>query len=287
MYIDTHAHLNFEEFKEDYPAVIERAHQAGVKKIIVPSSDPENGRRAVEIAQRFQGVYPAVGAHPLFIKSGFSLEVDDGLPPALLFESYNGSYSRRCSLDHLKEMVAYPEVKAIGEIGLDYYGREGGGVVDREVQKAALVAIIKITLTVGKPFIFHCRPSGGSTDALQDLYQILTGFFSSSSQLRGVVHCFVGDHRWAEKLFQIGFLVSYTGLITFNNHYNRYIDQIPLDRLLIETDAPFLAPPPHRGERCEPAYVVEVARKIAQIKKVSLKKVATETTKRAEELFGI
>ncbi len=287
MYIDTHAHLNFNEFKDDYSEVIGRANRAGVKKIIIPSSDPENSRLAVKIAHQFDKVYPAIGAHPLHIKSGFSLVANDGLTPSLLMDSYNNSYSRRCTLDYFREMVEFPEVVAIGEIGLDYQGGAGGLPVDNDVQKAALKAIIKATQDINKPYIFHCRPSNKSIDALEDLYGIVSDCFTLKKRLKGVVHCFVGDYQWAERFFKLGFLVSYTGLITLTDRYRQNIAKIPLERILLETDAPFLTPAPYQGERAEPAHVVEVAKKIAEIKKVDLAKVAQQTTKSAEELFKI
>lgn len=287
MYIDTHAHLNFNEFKNDYPEVIRRAQENGVEKIIIPSSDPQNSRRAVEIAQEFEGVYPTVGAHPLHIKSGFSLMVNDGLAPALLMDSYNSAHARRCSLNYFKEMVEFPGVVAIGEIGLDYQGEKGSRSIDRDVQQAALTAIIKATIRTKKPYILHCRPTQDSNDGLEDLYRILTNLFAKSREKRGVVHCFAGDYQWAKRFFNLGFLISYTGLITFTDRYDQDIAKIPLNRLLLETDAPFLAPEPHRGERCEPAYVIEVAKKIAKIKKISLIDVAKQTTENAEKLFQI
>jgi len=291
MYIDTHAHLNFNEFKDDYQEVIRRARRAGVGKIIIPSSDPQNASRAVEISQKFKGIYPAVGAHPLQIQGGFSLLTDDSLAPALLMKSYNQTYSNRYPLDYFKEMAEFSGVVAVGEIGLDYQGGKDNRSIDRNVQQNALTAIVRETIEIGKPYIFHCRPTNGSDDALADLHRILATHFSQSQKrikrANGVIHCFVGNYQWAKRFFDLGFLVSYTGLITFSDQYDQYIAQIPLDKLLLETDAPFLAPTPHRGERCEPAYVVEVAKKIAQIKKVPLKEVAEQTTKNAEGLFKI
>jgi len=130
--------------------------KAGVSKFIIPSSDPDNVRTAVELADKYSNVFPAIGVHPLYIKSGFSLMLDDNFSPTLLMESYNGAYSHCCTLKYFKNMAAYYKVKAIGEIGLDYDG--DGKVVNRTVQVAALKAILKETIDLDKPYIFHCRP---------------------------------------------------------------------------------------------------------------------------------
>jgi len=286
MLIDTHAHLNFDEFRDDYRQVIDRAFEIGVEKIIVPSSDPKNGQRAIEIADQFENVFPAVGAHPLHIKGGFSLISDDGMPPSLLLESYDGSYSQRCQISYFRKLAQYDHVKAIGEIGLDYGSKAYQPIRDREIQITALKAILKNTYQINKPYIFHCRPSKDSDDGLRDLYFILKSFFNGES-LKGVIHCFAGSWQWAQKFYQLGFLVSYTGLITLTDRFDRDIEKIPLDSILLETDSPFMAPKKYQGQRCQPAYLVEVAKKIAKIKKISFDKVAQVSTKRAEQLFKI
>jgi len=285
MFIDTHAHLNFNEFDNDYQAVIDRATKAGVSKIIIPSSDPDNARTAVELADKYPNIFPAIGAHPLNIISGFSLMIDDGFDPTLLMESYNGAYSHRCTLKYFKEMAAYHKVKAIGEIGLDY--NCDGKSVNKDVQKAALKAIINTTIDLNKPYIFHCRPEQGNGLAISDLYKILAGFFKGKKGLSGVIHCYAGDFSWQQRFYKLGFLVSYTGLITLTDKYDQDIAKIPLDQMLLETDCPFLAPKSHQGQRSEPIHVIEVAKKIAQIKKVSKEEVGKITTKKAEELFKI
>jgi TatD DNase family protein len=283
-FIDTHAHLNFDEFKKDYSQVIKRAIDAGVKKIIVPSSDPYNAKTAFEIAQKFDNVYPAVGAHPLHIKGGFSLQVEDGLPPSLLLESYNGSYSQHCKLSYFEEIAKLDPVVAIGEIGLDY--KKAG--VSREVQLLALEAIILRTIRLEKPYIFHCRPSSdNSQDALRDLHKLIARHFKAGQKLNGVIHCFAGDYKWAEKFNQYGFLVSYTGLITLTEKYDRDIKKISLENIILETDAPYLLPKGSDNDRCEPEDLLFVAKRISQIKKCNLDKVANITSSRAEELFGI
>lgn len=197
MLIDTHAHLNFDEFRTDYRSVIKRAFKSGVEKIIIPSSDPKNGQRAVKIAGEFRNVFPAIGAHPLHIKGGFSLQVDNGLPPSILLESYDGSFSQRCRISYFNEMANYRDVRAIGEIGLDYSSQEYRPIIDKEIQIIALKAIIKSTIEVNKPYILHCRPSKNSEDAFHDLYTIVKSFFKGD-KLNGVIHCFTGNWRWAE-----------------------------------------------------------------------------------------
>jgi TatD DNase family protein len=286
-FIDTHAHLNFAEFKTDYREVIARAKQFGVDKIIIPGTDPNNTARAVEIANQFDGVYATLGAHPLHLKGGFSLEIEDGMPPSLLLESYDGSYSSKCSLADFRAMAESDDIIAIGEIGLDYKKNSLGNVANSEVQVAALKAIIKTTIDLVKPYIFHCRPAGNSDKAFKDLYLILEHNFKTDETLKGVVHCFAGNYFWFKKFRRLGFLVSYTGLITNTDEFNKTIEQIPLEGLLIETDSPYLSPRNSKSNRSEPVDVIAVAEKIAEIKNISLEKVAQATTSKAEELFKI
>lgn len=287
-FVDTHAHLNFIEFKPDYKEVINRAQDFGVKKIIIPGTDVENTQRAVDIATEFEGVYAALGAHPTHLKGGFSLEVDNGLPPSLLLESYDGSYSQQLFLKDFRAIAQTNNIIAIGEIGLDYKQDKRRTIASREIQICSLKAIIESTIDLSKPYIFHVRPSQDSDDALKDLYSILINYFTKNKEeLKGVIHCYVGNYRWSKLFNELGFLVSYTGLITLSDNFNQTIYEIPLNKMLLETDCPYLSPNDSDRERSEPIDIVSVAKKIAQIKKVKIEAVAETTTSRAEELFGI
>jgi TatD DNase family protein len=286
IFVDTHAHLNFVEFDSDYEQVISRAREAGVEKIIISGTDPINTLKAVDITSQFDGLYATLGTHPTHIKGGFSLEADNGLPPCLLLESHDGSYCQQFFLKDFELMAQADDIVAIGEVGLDY--KKGRATASREVQTASLGAIIRSTIDIGKPYIFHVRPSQGSQDAFKDLAAILSYYFSSrSSNLNGVIHCYTGDYKWFKVFDQLGFLVSYTGLITFSDDFNSAIKEIPLESILLETDCPYLSPKSSNRKRSEPIDVIAVAKKIAQVKGVELDRVARLTTKRAEELFRI
>ncbi len=287
-FIDTHAHLNFKEFENDYKEVIDRAQKNGVKKIIIPGTDPDNALRAVEIADQFEGVYATIGAHPTHLKGGFSLEMDDGMPPSLLLESYNGSHSHRCSLREFSEMAQDDKIVAIGEIGLDYKEDPSRPIVKSEIQRAALSAIIDQTKDLNKPYILHCRSSKNSDNAFRDLHSLLHRHLSrSSSGLRGVIHCYTGNYQWYQKFRELDFIVSFTGLITLTDDFDQTIERVPLKDMLIETDCPYLSPKNSENERSEPIDVIAVAEKIARVKNISIEKVAQSTSRRAEELFGI
>jgi len=287
-FIDTHAHLNFEEFKEDYQEVIKRAKNNKVKKIIIPGTDPDNVLRAVEIAKQFEGVFATLGAHPLHLKGGFSLEADDGMPPSLLLESYNGAHAKRCSLREFREMAGNNNIVAIGEVGLDYKQDPARPIAKSEIQRAALSAIIEQTKDLNKPYILHCRPSQGSDNAFRDLYTLLRRELPrSDSGLRGVIHCYTGDYQWYQKFRELDFIVSFTGLITLSDQFDQVIKKIPLKDILIETDCPYLSPKGSGKKRSEPIDVISVAEKISQLKNISLEKIAQSTSSRTEELFNI
>ncbi len=255
MYIDTHAHLNFKSFNNDYEAVIERAQNAGVDKIIIPGSNLETSQKAIEITEKYPNCYAAVGLHPIHIK-------DEKLDEA----------------DFLK-LAKNKKVVAIGETGLDYYHDKSANNT-AELQKEIFQKHINIASQVGKPLIIHSR------EANDDILSLL---ISQNLSSRGVFHCFPGDIAMARLVLDLGFYLSFTGLITFSKNYANLdvIKEAPLDRLMIETDCPYLTPDPYRGERNEPAFVVEVAKKIAEIKKISLDEVARITTQNAIELFKL
>ncbi len=252
MFIDTHAHLNFKDFDVDYPQVIERAFDNDVKNIINVGSNLETSKKAIAIAKEFNGVYAAVGLHPIHIKE----EVFD----------------EQAFLKLAKEK----KVVAIGETGLDYYYDSSNSVNQKEVFNQHL----KIAAQLSKPVILHSRDAG------QDILSVLT---DQRPLPKGVMHCFSEDWQFGKVILDMGFYISFTGVITFTKNTNTYevIREAPLDRILIETDCPYLAPELYRGKRNEPAFVIEVAKKIAEIKKIPVEKVAEITTQNAKDLFKI
>jgi len=253
MYIDTHAHLNFEAFKTDYPQAIDRAFAADVRGIINIGSNLETSKKAIEIAEKYPtGVYAAIGLHPIHTKD----------------EKFNE--------EEFIKLAKNKKVVALGETGLDYYYDRSTKVLQKEVFERHL----KISQIVSKPVILHSRDAG------EDVLSVL---MAQRPEPLGVMHCFQGDWSYAKVILDMGLYISFTGLITFSKNYDTFeaIYQIPLERILIETDCPYMTPEPYRGKRNEPAFVVEIAKKIAKIKKIPLEKVAAETSENAIELFGL
>lgn len=277
--IDTHAHVNFRDFKEDGDEVIRRALKDGIWLINV-GAQYSTSRRAVEYADRYgKGVYAIVGLHPIHVSKGTRERNWRGEIEAREFEEF----------DEKKyiELLENPKTVALGEVGLDYTDQTTEE--QKERQKEVLIRQLELAQQMGKPIVFHCRK------AYDDLIDILTMFnmgcascpMACSPGLKGVVHCFMGRLSQARKLTEIGFLVGFNGLITYARDYDKVIQSLPLERIVLETDCPYLAPEPYRGERNEPLYVRYVAEKIAELKGVKFKEVAEETTKNARELFGI
>lgn len=259
MLVDTHLHLDFHQFDDDRSAVVERAVEAGVTRMITIGTDLESSRAAVALAERYTEVYAAVGVHP-----NDSADWDPDETPAAL----------RALADH-------PKVVAIGEIGLDYYWER----VSHEQQARVFQAQLDLAATLGLPVIIHDR------DAHADIMATLRAWVSErgSGVARGVLHFFSGDREMAEEALALGFYLGVDGPITFKKagEMQSLVKSLPLERLLVETDAPFLAPHPYRGKRNEPAYVVEVARKIAELQERPLSEVAAQTTRNAQALFGL
>jgi TatD DNase family protein len=252
--IDTHCHLDWNSFDADREAVIDRAVQAGVTRMITIGVDVPSSRRAIEIAAAHETVYVAVGVHP-----NDCAEFD------------------AAALADIRSLARHPKVVAIGEIGLDYYWHK----VDHEVQARAFRAQLELAAELHKPVIIHSR------DAAPDVMATLE-VFAKQADCTGTLHSYFDDLVIAQRAFAIGFYIGVTGPITFKKaeREREIIKQIPLDRVLIETDAPFLTPVPHRGERNEPAFVSHTAGMIAKVCGLSIETVARQTTHNAEKLFG-
>lgn len=250
--IDSHCHLDFTNFEKDFDDVLVRAAEAGVTKIINPGVDLSTSRKAVALAEKFPQIFAAVGFHP--------------------------SEAEKLSADNfaaLEQLAQNSKVVAIGEIGLDFFKNQKSAKVQTEAFERQLALAQK----VNKPVIIHAREADAEIFATLDQFK----------NLHGVFHCFGSDWDFAEQVLARGFFIGLTGIVTFANAVNvqEVARKTPLEKLLIETDAPFLAPQKFRGERCEPAFVVEVVQKIAELKNLSSEEIAAQTTKNAEELFGI
>lgn len=279
MLIDTHAHLNLSAFDNDWKETAKRALDAGIK-IINVGSDLETSKKAVAIAEEFsEGVYAAVGLHPseVFSARGGS--------------AYGGDISE------YEKLAAHPKVVALGEVGLDYYRLpetirpegSGSGVSGRQIkspaeiknfQKDVLSEFLKLSAKTKLPLVIHCR------DAHADMIQLLENFNAPPGpDARGVMHCFSGSWDEAKRYLNLGFLISFTGIITFAHYEGEVLAKIPLNKIMVETDCPYLTPEPHRGKRNEPSYVEYVAREVARVKNEPYDEVARITTENAGRLF--
>ncbi len=253
MLIDTHAHLYFEQFDQDRDEVIQNAFKAGVKKIINIGIDLETCRQSIRLAEQYPGLYAAVGIHP---------------------NDSNGLDDKTSA--ELKELTRHPKVVAIGEIGLDFY-RNRSPV---ETQKKAFRLQINLAKELGLPIVIHNRQAG------REILDILKS--EAIDGLSGVFHCFSEDKNFAEEVLESGFFISFTGNLTFKkSQLPEVARMIPLNQLLLETDCPFLSPEPKRGRRNEPAHMVYIAQKLADIKEIELSELEKMTTANAVRLFGL
>lgn len=278
--LDSHAHVNFKAFKEDGDEVIRRSLEAGVGMVLV-GSEARTSKRAIDYANRYdRGVWAAVGLHPthLFAIRAKGEDYD--------FQSTGESFDNEV----YGQLADFSKVVAIGEIGLDYYHLDEIDATLEEIKrKQKQVFSQQLILATQKelPVLIHCR------DAHVDLLPLLQDFRREYRQLLpagrpwGVVHCFSGNESLANEYFNLGLLISFTGLITFCHDWDHLIKKMPTDKFLVETDCPFMTPAPFRGQRNEPGLVSLAAERIAQIKSWNLERVAETTTDNARHLFNI
>lgn len=254
MFIDTHVHLNADQYEEDVEEVIERALAAGVSKMVVVGFDRKTIRKAMALTERYSFIYAVVGWHPV---DAVDCTEED--------------------LRWIEELSKHPKVVGIGETGLDYYWDKS----PKEVQQDVFRRQIQLAKKVKLPIIIHNR------DATADVVRILEE--EDAKEVGGIMHCFGGSVETAEQCIDMNFLISLGGPVTFKNAKapKKVAAEIPLEKLLIETDAPYLTPHPHRGKRNEPFYVTLVAEEIAKIKELPIEEVASVTTKNALKLFQI
>ncbi|MBI4250484.1 TatD family hydrolase [Candidatus Uhrbacteria bacterium] len=265
--IDTHAHVQFEQYQEDREKLIEQCLSEGVGMILV-GCDYDSSVKAVELAEQYRNraVWAAVGQHP----------TDTELP-----------FQPKDFADLAKKSN---RVVGVGECGLDYYHlpHDASAEAQKARQKELFAAHLELSSDLFKPLIIHCR------DAHDDMLEMLLAHFTSGGihslmqqREHGVMHCFIGTVQQARSYLDLGFLISFTGIITFAKQYDEVVRSVPLEKILIETDSPFLTPAPYRGKRNSPAYVKYVAEKIAELKGMTVERVATQTTENAQRLFGL
>ena len=266
--IDSHAHLDSPRYGDDRDALLARAWGAGVQTIlsIGIGEGPDTMHQALDLAREYAKrpgvpkIYASAGVHP-----------------------HEARLANDAAYTKLNQLLDQPEVLACGEIGLDFYYDHS----PRDVQKAVFTCQMEIAAAHKKPIIIHCRPSDNSTNAWDDTLDTLESEWSPTA-LGGILHCFTGEWAHARRAMDLGFLISFAGNITFPNAQpiRDVLAQVPLDRILIETDAPFLAPVPNRGKRNEPAWVAEVAAKVAAVKSIAPEETALRTTENFHRFFG-
>jgi TatD DNase family protein len=253
MLVDSHCHLDFPELADNLPALLGRMSEAGVGAALCAGVTLERFPSVMAIARKHPNIFAAVGVHP---------DTEEGAEP---------------DVETLVRLAADPKVVAIGETGLDYYRLVG----DLEWQRRRFRVHIEAARRCGKPLIIHTRAA--KTDTLRILAE------EGASSIGGVFHCFTEDRETARRAIDLGFYVSFSGIVTFKNaaEIKLAASELPLDRLLVETDSPYLAPVPHRGKGNEPAYVRHVAEEIARLRGISFEAVAAATTENFCRLFRV
>lgn len=277
--VDTHAHVNFAAFEPDREAVIARALEAGVSVVNV-GTHLGTSRSAAELAERYQsGVYAVVGLHPVHT---YSQHLDEE-------ESHFQTREEIFDPSLYRPLAEHPKVVGIGECGLDYYRLPEGDERERAtaLQRAAFAAQVDLAQSLGKALVIHCRPTKDSQDAYEDVLRIMDE--RGTDALRFEAHSFTGSPDIAQAFVERGGFIGLNGIVTFDKTGNMaaVASRVPLERIVLETDCPYLTPAPHRGKRNEPAYVAYVARRLAELKGVDQEVVAVQTTRNASALFGI
>ncbi len=261
MFVDSHAHLDGKQFDSDREQVIARAREAGVAAMVaIGNADgPPTLDAGIQLAERYPFMYATIGIHP---------------------------HEARLASDHayaeMERLARHPKVIAWGEIGLDYYYDHS----PRETQRAVFTRQMELAAAAKRPIVIHCRPSDGSDNAWEECLSLIEQQWAPKG-LGGILHCFTGTWAHARRALDMGFMISFAGNVTYPKaqQIRDAALQVPLDRLLIETDCPYLAPVPHRGKRNEPAYVVETARQLGELRGLSREAVGEQTARNFYSFF--
>ena len=247
--IDTHCHLYDKKLYTNLDEIIANASEANIKKMICIGDNLITSEQSIQLSEKYPNIYATIGIHPHEAKNA----------P----ENY---------LDIIKQKNEHNKVVAIGEIGLDYHYNFSAP----NIQKKIFLEQLKLAKTLNLPAVIHCR------DSYEDLYEIIL----KSKNTKGVIHCFSGNLEFAHKIIELGYYISFTGMITFVKELEHIIKNVDLKHILVETDSPYLAPVPYRGKVNQPAYVNKVAEKISDIKNISIQEVDTVTSNNASLLFN-
>ena len=263
--IDVHCHLNFHAFEKDYDEIIKRAFEKEVKKIINVGTKLDSSKKAIELAKNYENLYAIVGIHP---HHADKLEQDWDI--------------------ELEKMAREPKVVAIGEAGIDYFRYKSNEIVDPKLQRDVFIKQVELSLKLNLPLQVHNRHAG------KEIIEILNFYKSDLLNQPGMFHCMSGDIDFLKRALDLGFYIGFDGNITYeglapgeDTLLTDLVKETPLDKLVTETDSPFLTPAPYRGRRNEPSYVIIVGQSLAKIKGVSFEKMAQKTTENAHNLFNI
>ncbi len=256
-YIDIHAHINFADFSEDRDEVVSRAQKNGVS-IINVGTRHTTSIEVTRLTEKYENMYATIGVHPIYSDK----------------EEFNENA--------FSELLENKKVVAIGECGLDYYHLSGDVEAMKEKQKEIFRKQIELAIKFDRPMMIHCR------DAYGDILEILNEYKKTAGEtLRGNIHFFAGTKNEAEKFLNLGFDLSFTGVITFAPQYKELVEFVPIDKIHAETDCPYVAPAPNRGKRNEPVFVIDVVKKIAEIKGISAEALSKQLILNAQKLFNL
>jgi TatD DNase family protein len=263
MFVDSHAHLDGEKFESDREQVIVRAREAGVQTIVaIGNGDgPAQVDCGIRLAEKYDFIYATLGIHP-----------------------HEASLADEAAYLNMERLAKHPKVIAWGEIGLDYFYDHS----PRDIQKNVFVRQMELAAAAKLPIVIHCRPSDGSDDAWKDCQALMQEHWQPKG-LGGILHCFTGNWPQAKRALDMGFMISFAGNVTFPKaeQIRDAALEVPLDRILIETDSPYLAPVPHRGKRNEPAFVAETARKLGELRGITTEAVGERTTRNFYNFFKL
>lgn len=281
-FIDSHCHVHFQAYKEDMDEVIKRSLENGVGMITV-GTQSTTSELAIELAEKYDGVWASIGLHPNHLHKQEFFD-DDELPPEEQGTDQIKTRSEEFDFEFYRKLAKHPKVVAIGEFGLDYYRIPPN--INREQmifdQKKSVRQQLIFASEVNKPVIIHCR------DAHEDQITLLKKEIENGGlKKRGVIHSFTGTAEDAAKYWELGFYVGLNGILTFSKELQKEVKNIPIEQILIETDAPYLTPPPYRGKRNEPQYVKFIAEKLAEIHNVSVDDIKKSTINTTKQLFSL
>lgn len=286
-FIDTHCHVHFQAYNEDVEAVVQRALDSGVGMITV-GTQSTTSKNGITLAEKYDGVWCTIGLHPNHLHAQDFFDENE-LPPGAEVAAGDGpahikTRAERFDADYYRELAQHPKVVGIGEFGLDYYRVPPGVELEKlkTDQQDQVREQLRFATEVDKPIVIHCREAHDDQARLIE-EEITRGGLAQ----RGVIHCFTGTPQEAQRYVDLGFYISFSGIVTFGKNVMASAQSVPLERILIETDSPYLTPAPHRGKRNEPQHVALVAQKIAELKGISLDEVAAQTTANAVRVFHL